>query len=479
MIINNQNSFKALIFAMIILLGGVVITLAVHSCMMYQTRATLKKVSPERSRFVARGEERKPVPYTPVEKAAPAGIEEGSMEGYLPPVNPDAPPVSKSIKSNEVIENLLFAMKYYGQVPADQAMTGSTLGWDGETGYYLPVVNEPGAEIYALTRNVRYLLILKFYQDAYPTTKYFDDDAVRISGYVDRTIEKSNLEKIITAETFQSYIFPHKLFYDLLELSKITRNPEYRDAALYIGKTHSFIIQMQANQIKSNKSRSDKAVMFNDAAMTYVYGKEMGKIDLMKDAELVINELAEKLWDENFMLLYTNATTGVGDNLTTTFIAINQMEALLNIVHYLEVVEDKEVEAIARTMLMSFIEGTNPLCDQQRGGFFRRYAGENRSPVEDFKKSLDHTTYLYALVRMNILKKGEFNDILNLEYENYSYFLYRDTSNAIFLEYDMTWNPFPHAPQNRPVVSIDAVEDFLLLTLEDRIFRAEMKIGSS
>ena len=79
-------------------------------------------------------------------------------------------------------------------------------------------------------------------------------------------------------------------------------------------------------------------------------------------------------------------------------------------------------------------------------------------------------------VKLNKLKDGEFDEILDFEFENYENILYDSYNNAIYDSYDLHFAP-RKSSNNRLIASVDAILDFLLLTLEDREFRMKKGLG--
>jgi hypothetical protein len=472
--IDFKRSVSSLLRICLLILAGLVLTIIVNALLLHSTKANRQKLSV--MPVVTDIENQPSSEFKQVEKPLVPTTVAGSLEGFLPPVNPDAPLPSMSKKSNTEIDNLLFALKFYTQVPKDEELKTSVAGWDAETGYYLPDAQMSGSPIIAVSRNVRYLLILKLYQEYFPTTKYFDDDAVRVSAIVDRMIEPQQMNQIVTSEAFFRERVPDRIFYDLMWLNELTGDKKYKDAAISIGQKYSNLVTIQANLIKGNRDRTDKVLMFGYSALGYIYGKQLGNIDLIRDSELLMNELISQLWSEKYGLLYTDSTTGQFGNVTTTFITNDQMRALVGMVRYAAASGDKKVEDIAVKILQSLADGSNPLCDTSRLGFFRRYNGESRSAHKDYKLADDHISYLEAWIKLNTATDGKYDETLNYEYENYTNFLYDNYANTIYSSYNLDFTPYPQF-NNRPFASVDAVLDFLLLTLEDRKFRMDKKIG--
>ncbi|MFH1514720.1 MAG: hypothetical protein ABIG42_04590 [bacterium] len=471
-----DRSLHMLGLILVITFIGIIATVIINSCQLNQTKQNRAKM--EITPVISDLDDVEEAPFIPVEKASTVVVSPGTLKGFSAPVLTDAPAPVNSIKANTIIDNLLFAMKYFARVPESDEMTSSVFVWDAETGYYIADSGAIASQIMALSRNARYLLILKLYQTYFPSTHYFDDDSQRVKRILDKFVDPETLNSIISSESFYSVYIPDQIYYDLFWLYEITGEGKYRDAALTIADKHSDIIFRQAVVIKNNRDRSDKVRMFNDAALGYIYGKEIGKLDLQEDARLVMDELIEELWADKYSLLYTDVTIGSLGNITTTFITNDQMHALAGMIRYAEASGDKRVEDLARKILESLANGSNPVCDTVNQGFYRRYNGDSRSPHKDYKLAEDHLVFLEALIKLNILNDGKFDDMLNYHYEWLENYLYDTTNNAIYFSYDETWKPYKYA-NNRPVVSVDAILDFILLTLEDRIFRTEKKLGIS
>jgi hypothetical protein len=469
-----KRSINSLFKICLLLLGGLILTVVVNALLLHSTKTNRQKLSV--MPVVTDIASQPTVDFKQVEKPAAQTIVPGKLEGFFPPVYPNAPLPPMSKKSNTEIENLLFALKFYTQIPKADELTISAAGWDVETGYYLPDTKMSGSPIYAVARNIRHLLILRLYQKYFPTTKYFDDDAVRVSAIVDKMIEPQQIDQIITSEAFFKEQVPDKIFYDLISLNELTGEKKYKDSAISIGQKYTNLVTIQANLIKGNRDRTDKIFMFGYSALGYIVGKQLGNIDLMRDSELLMNELISQLWSEKYGLLFTDSTTGQFGNVTTTFITNDQMHALVGMVRYATASGDKKVEDIAAKILQSLADGSNPLCDTSRLGFFRRYNGESRSAHKDYKLADDHISYLSAWVKLNAATDGKYDETLNYEYENYSTLLYDSYANAIYFSYNLDFTPYPHI-NNRPFASVDAVLDYLLITFEDRKFRAEKKLG--
>ena len=469
-----KRSISSLLKICLIIFAGLVLTIIVNAFLLHSTKANRQKLSI--MPVVTDVENQPTVDFKQVEKPVAQTVVAGSLEGFLPPVNPDAPDPPMSKKSNTEIENLLFAMKFYAQVPQDEELTVSVAGWDVETGYYLPDSNMLGSPIYAIARNIRYLLILKLYQEYFPTTKFFDDDALRVSAIVDKMIDPQQIDQLITSDAFFKEQVPDKIFYDLMWLNDLTGEQKYKDAAINIGLKYSNLVSIQANLVKGNRDRTDRVFMFGYSALGYAVGKQLGNIDLIRDSEFLMNELISQLWSEKFGLLFTDASIGSLGNVTTTFITNDQMHALVGMIRYADASGDKKVEDIATKILQSLADGSNPLCDTSRLGFFRRYNGESRSAHKDYKLADDHISYLEAWVKLNVANDGKYDTSLSNEYENYTTILYDSYANSIYYSYNLDFTPYPYY-KNRPCASVDAILDFLLLTLEDRKFRTENKLG--
>ena len=455
---------------------GIIATLIVNHILLFQTETNRSRllIAP----IVSDLESAQEVPYSQIEKAITVVVSPGTLKGFSAPVLTDAPPPVKSTKSNTIIDNLLFAMKYYARVPESEELTSSVFAWDGETGYYTADSGSGASQILAFARNARYLLILKLYQSYYPTTHYFDDDAQRVEEILDKFIDIDFLDALISSESFYSVFIPDQIFHDLMWLNQITDEGKFRDAALMIGNKHSRLIFRQAVTIKNNMDRSDKVRMFNDVALGYIYGGEIGDLDLQEDSRLVMDELLEELWAEKYMLMYTDVTIGNLGNITTTFITNDQMHALTGMIRYASASGDKRTGVVAQKIIESLSNGSNPVCDQANQGFYRRYNGDSRSPHKDYKLAEDQIVFLEALVKLNILNDGKYDSMLNYHYEWFENFLYDSLNNAIYFSYEETWAPYKFV-NNRPVVSVDAILDFILLTLEDRKFRTDQKLGIS
>ena len=473
MIINNQNAYRSLISIIGIIVIGLAVTLIVTSFMSYKTRDNRTQL--QGTTIPGEGEKPQKIEYQDIEQAETIKTTTSSLEGFLPPADTNVPPPVKSIKTNEIIENLLYALKFYSHVPEGDELISSVDGWDAETGYNVLDISNPGSQITAMARSVRFFLLLKLYQMYFPATRYFDDEAQRLDAIVDRMIEPQNLDTVVTNETFFIARFPYSVFYDLLWLADLTGDDKYRNAALAIGDKNTRLITMQTNLIKDNMDRSNKVIYFNNAAMGYITGKETGNLNLMKDSELLFEELIDELWDDSYNLFYTDASIGATGNITLTFITNNQVHAALSLIRYAEASGNKQAENIATTILKSMSDGTNPVCDKQSPGFFRRYYGETGSPHKDFKVADDHLTYLYAWVKLNELNNGLYNESLNVDYETYEIYMYDRKYNAIYHKYTQSWRPHPSVGDT-PLVFSDSMLKFLLLTFEDRTFRAEKKL---
>jgi hypothetical protein len=473
--ININRAYRNLILVIGFILVGIVVTLIVNADLLSKTEENRKRL--QRAPLVTDVDKLDTQEFIPVEKPVTVADIPADLVGLVTPEYKDAPLPVKSKKSNLIIENLLFAMKFYARVPQEDELAVSVSGWDPNTGHYLPDTGFGGSPIIALARNARYLLVLKLYQDYFPSTHYFDDDAQRIEAILERIIEPERLQGLISSESFYQVRVPDKIFYDLMWLSEVTGKEKYRDAAFFIADKHSNTVIRQSIAIKNNRDRTSKIGMINDAAMSYIAGVEMGKLDLQEDARLVMNEMIKELYAESFNLIYTSASIGPFGNITTTFITNDQMHALSGMVRYAAASGDSEVESLAYRILESLADGTNPICDQTHHGFFRRYNGDSRSPHKDFKLADDHIIFLEAWIKLNILKDGKYDDILNYYYEFFETLLYDAYSNAIYFTYEIDWDPFKES-NNRPIVSVDSILDFILLTLEDKKFRVDKSIGS-
>ena len=471
--INANNALKKLIFIIAVMLAGIIITVGVTEFALYSTRETRHKLNPPGGDVDV--SKLPDSPYKMPEKTVPQATSAQKIpEGFMPPVDKNTPLPINSKKANNTLDNLLFAMSFYYRIPVEDEMESSVVGWDVETGYYLP---DKSAPIMSLARNVRYLLILKLYQKLYPTTKYFDNDAARIESIARRQLDPKNLDSMLTNAITILRFIPNKLLYDLLDLSKITGDNLYRTSALKVGEKLSIPVVVQTGLIKSNRDRTDKVGMFGDAASGYITGKEMGKLDLTEDAQILMDELMKELWAEKFNLFYTNSAIGQFGNITETFITTNQMHALGNIVRFAEASQDKTLAEKAQKILTSMADGSNVICDTKHFGFFRRYNGKSQTPHEDYKLSEDHIAYLEAWIRLNMMFDGQFEKILNTEYDGFEMFLYNDYTNCIFLSYEMDWKP--HLEENgKPIASVDAILDYLLMTLQDREFVGKKAAGS-
>lgn len=469
-----NRSIHMLGLILVITFIGIVATLIVNGFQLNQTKEYRDKlvIAP----VVSDSESIEEVPFIPIEKAVTVIDSPGNLKGFSTPVLTDAPVPVNSKKSNTIIDNLLFAMRYYARIPESEELTSSVTGWDAGTGYYIADSGAMASPIMAFARNARYLLILKLYQAYFPSTHFFDDDSQRVEKILDRFIEPDYLDSLISSESFYSVFIPDKIFHDLMWLNEITSEEKYREAAFIIADKHSDLIFRQAVVIKNNKDRSDKVRMFNDVALGYIYGKEIGKLDLQEDSRLVMAELVKELWAENYSLLYTDVTIGSLGNITTTFITNDQMHALTGMIRYAEASGDTEVADLAFKILESLATGTNPVCDTTNQGFYRRYNGDSRSPHKDYKLAEDHIVFLEALVKLNILHDGKYNDLLNYHYEWLENYLYDPLHNAIYFSYEETWTPHKFT-NNLPIVSVDAILDFILLTLEDRKYRADKVLG--
>ena len=457
-----------------IILVGIIPTLIVNGILLHLTKENREKL--KFAKVTKDVKNLAPLEFTPVEKTQQVVRNPVSLKGLIMPENPDAPTPVNSKKSNTTIENLLFAMKFYARPSAENDTTMSVAGWDATTGYYLPDQGSSASPIMALARNARYLLILKLYQEYFPATHYFDDDAERVERILDKIIEPDRLSVNITEQSFLAIRVPDKIYYDLMWLNKITGKENYRDAALYIADKHSANVIRQSIAIKNSRDRTCKIGLVNDAAMTYIAGVEIGKLDLQEDATLVMKDLIRELWAEPFSLLYTNSTIGPSGNITTTFITNDQMHALVGMIKYAEASGDSDVEATAYTIIESLADGSNPLCDQNQHGFYRRYNGDSMSPHADFKFAEDHITYLDALIKLNILNNGKYDKILNYFSETFEVLLYDSFSNGIYSKYELDWKP--KMDDNLPFVSVDDILDYLLLILEDKEFRVEKNLGN-
>ena len=474
--ININRAYHNLILVLGIILVGIVVTMLVNADLLSKTQENRKQL--QRAPFVTDVDKLETREFIPVDKPETVADVPTSLAGLVAPEYKDAPLPLNSKKSNFIIENLLFAMKFYARVPQEDELTMSVSGWDPNTGYYLPDTGFGGSPIIALARNARYLLVLELYRDYFPSTHYFDDDAQRVEAILDGIIEPERLQGLISSESFFQVRVPDKIFYDLMYLSEVTGREKYRDAALFIADKHSDTVIRQSIAIKNNRDRTSKIGMINDAAMSYIAGVEMGKLDLQEDARLVMNDMMKELFADTFNLIYTNATIGPAGNITMTFITNDQMHALSSMVRYAAASGDSEIESLAYRILESLTDGTNPICDQSGHGFFRRYNGDSRSPHKDFKLAEDHITFLEAWIKLNILNDGKYDEILNEYYEFFETLLYDAYSNAIYFSYEIDWDPFKEATST-PLVSVDSILDFILLTLEDKKFRVDKSIGDA
>jgi hypothetical protein len=467
-----NDSMRKLLFIIVMMLAGIIVTIGVTEYGLNATREVRHKYNPDTGNLdIAK------LPDAPLkmpEKTIPqvAPIDE-VLEGFFPPVNKEAPLPANSKKSNNTLDNLMFALSFYDRMPFEDEISASVVGWDPDSGYYLPDKSTP---IMSLARNVRYLLILKLYLKLYPTTKYFDTEAVRVEDLVKRQLEEKNLDSTITNAVGVLHYIPEKLFFDLLDLSKLTQDKLYRDSALKVGDKIGFNVTMEASLVKSNRDRTDKVNMFADAAVGYILGKETGRINLTQDAQILIDELIKELWTEKYKLFYTSSAIGQLGNITETFITADQMHALVNIVRFASAAQNEELGNKVQTILTTMADGSNVICDTKRFGFFRRYSGKGEAPHEDYKTAEDHIAYLEAWIRLNMMRNGEFEKILNSEYDGYEMFLYNEYTNCIYLSYEMDWKPRPE-DNGKPLASADAILDYLLITLQDRAFSAEHAAG--
>jgi len=468
-----KTSLKYLAISLVLIFAGIIATIIVMEIIRYSTRDELKMLNPMAT--VTDAGNLPEMPLKKIEKSKTTFTPTaGSLEGFFPPIRTDTPIPSESKKANNSIDNLLFAMSYYYHVPSEKEMNESVIVWDPQSGYYLPDTAFPET---ALARNVRYLLCLTIYQRLYPTTKYFDDETIRMKALLEKQLADQHLDTLLSTSSILQQRIPAYLFHDLLELANITGDPLYRKAFIKVGEKLSGYAKAQAALIRNNRDRSDKITMFGDAAMAYIYGQETGKIDFFGDAQLLMDELMEQLWAKKFNLFYTDATIGQYGNITETFITSEQMDALINITRFAQASGDEELPEIVHQVLKSMADGVNPIVDTQRLGFFRRYNGKSQTPHTDFKLAEDHIKYLEAWIRLNMLKKGEYELVLNGEFDGYEMFLYDDTNNAIYMSYETNWQPRPES-QGKPLVSVDAILAFVLITLQDRRFSAEKATGS-
>ena len=179
-----NRALHNLILVFCIILVGIIITLIVNAVLLSST-----KVNREKLQFAKTATDVEDIPvreFIPVETPETVADVPASLTGFKMPEFTDAPPPVNSKKSNTIIENLLFAMKFYAQAPKDDELKMSVSGWDSETGYHLLDKGFAGSLILTLARNARYLLVLKLYQEYFPATHYFDDDAQRIEDILDR-----------------------------------------------------------------------------------------------------------------------------------------------------------------------------------------------------------------------------------------------------------------------------------------------------
>lgn len=470
-----KSAVRNLVLVTGILLVGIILTLILNTVLLHLTKENRGNL--QFAKVATNLDEIPTRPFIPVAKPQTVANTPVSLKGLKMPEFADAPPPVNSKKSNTVIENLLFAMKFYAQAPKDNDTIMTVSGWDAITGYYLTDQGTAASAILALARNARYLLVLKLYQEYFPTTHYFDDDAVRVEEILGRIIEPEHLSANITDLSFISIRVPDKIYYDLMMLNKVTGNEKYRDAALFIAEKHSTTVIRQSTLIKNSRDRTSKIGMFGDAAMSYVAGVEIGDLDLQGDASLVMKDLITELWADTYNLLYTSASVGQFGNITNTFITTDQMHAVSALIKYAEASGDNAIGTIAYTIIESLADGSNPVCDQPNHGFFRRYNGDSRSPHKDYKLSEDHIAFLEALIEINALNNGKYDEMLDYFFETYEILLYDTYSNGIYLEYEINWNP--KVENNIPLVSVDAILDYVLVVLEDKKYRVDKSLGNA
>lgn len=356
-------------------------------------------------------------------------------EDLYPPQAANAPLPNQSLRSNDLVQNIFYALMYYGHPPAEYDGLTLTFEYDRATGYGR-VVQDLMEEVY--TDIFSYLAALELHHVLYPEVALFNEERLKMRTLARRLLETVPASESILASPRAMNDAPYWLTRQLAQLTGEAWFDEFADR--YGELFHRQGI-FYADLVASERPYTLYPSHFMLPAVMHDIGQRRGSPELQRKAGELMRALTERLYDPRTKTIFSDYGTLSGPGSDTRQ-AMDLFDALTGLWRYVRLTNDSAArrlaETLSATLTLADPASRNPLLSTSID-IYRLYATQNEQGtylLGDRISGLLNLRHVDAIQKFNALTGfGSYDQEFAVLLQLYRDRFYDENYNGFYAEY--------------------------------------------